>query len=29
MLVMDGDSDDAYLDTLTTVLEAGLKAAVR
>ena len=29
MLVMDGDSDDAYLDTLTTVLEAALKAAVR
>jgi AcrR family transcriptional regulator len=29
VLIMDGDSDDAYLDTLTTAIEAALKAAVR
>ncbi|MFE2377549.1 TetR/AcrR family transcriptional regulator [Streptomyces sp. NPDC059398] len=29
MLIMDGDSGDAYLDTLTRVIEAGLKEAVR
>lgn len=29
MLVMGGASDDAYLDTLTTAIEAALKAAVR
>ncbi|WP_405166420.1 TetR/AcrR family transcriptional regulator [Nocardia sp. NBC_01499] len=29
MLIMDGNSDDEYLDTLTTVIEAALKAAVR
>jgi AcrR family transcriptional regulator len=29
ILVIDGNSDDAYLDTLTNVIEAALKAAVR
>jgi hypothetical protein len=29
MVIMDGNSDDKYLDTLTTVIEAALKAAVR
>jgi hypothetical protein len=29
MLVTDGSCDDGYLDTLTTVIEAALKAAGR
>jgi hypothetical protein len=29
MLVTRGSSDDAYLETLTTALEAALRAAVR
>jgi AcrR family transcriptional regulator len=29
MLIMNGTSDDEYLDTLTTAIEAALKAAVR
>jgi AcrR family transcriptional regulator len=29
MLIMDGDSEDAYLDTLTTAIDAALRAAAR
>ena len=29
VMIMDGDSGDAYLDTLAAVIEAALKAAVR
>jgi hypothetical protein len=29
MLIMDGNSDDEYLDILTAAIEAALKAAVR
>jgi AcrR family transcriptional regulator len=29
ILIIDGNTDDAYLDTLTTAIEAALKAAVR
>jgi AcrR family transcriptional regulator len=29
ILIMDGDNDDEYLDTLTTMIEAALKADVR
>jgi AcrR family transcriptional regulator len=29
MLIMNGNSDDEYLETLTTAIEAALKAAVR
>jgi AcrR family transcriptional regulator len=29
MLIMNGDSDDAYIETLATAIEAGLKAAAR
>ncbi len=29
MLIMDGDSGDAYLDTLTAAIDAALRAAAR
>jgi AcrR family transcriptional regulator len=29
VLIVDGNSDDAYLDTLTTAIEAAMKVAVR
>jgi Tetracyclin repressor-like, C-terminal domain len=29
VLIVDGNSDDEYLDTLTTVIEAAMKVAVR